>query len=180
MQTSITCAACAGAHRKHTCSLHLRHPAEVPVNAAAPLLLPVKKRLSSTAPATDRDEKVASGCAACAGGHRKHTCGKAALPPPVKVRSESYCAACHGGHRKHTCKRKLAPGGDGGSGSTSGASGSGAGGDKASGKRRAGAESASSDGAAGKAASEAGCKACMGWHRGHTCGKSLRGSTDAD
>jgi hypothetical protein len=98
-----------------------------------------------------------------------------------QVRSESYCVACHGGHRKHTCKRRLALGGDGGSGSgsTSGASGSGAGGDKASGKRCAGAESASSDGA-GKAASETGCKACMGWHRGHTCGKTLRTAKDAD
>ena len=82
---SIPCAACAGAHRKHTCSIHLRQPTEAPVNAVAPLLLPVKKRLSSTAPAVDRDDKVASGCAACAGGHRKHTCGKAALPPPTKV-----------------------------------------------------------------------------------------------
>ena len=33
------------------------------------------------------DKKVASGCAACAGDHRKHTCGKAALPPPAPVAS---------------------------------------------------------------------------------------------
>ena len=89
------CAACAGAHRKHTCCIRLRQPAEpeAPANVVAPLLLPVKKRLSATAPAVDRStagegsgqeqERVASGCAACAGGHRKHTCGKALAPLKV-------------------------------------------------------------------------------------------------
>ena len=37
--------------------------------------------------AVEPDEKVASGCAACAGGHRKHTCGQAALPPPAPIAS---------------------------------------------------------------------------------------------
>ena len=178
---SGTCAACnTGAHRKHTCGLHPQ-PAEAPPVKATPYLLPVKKRLCSTAPTAEPAEVAASGCAACAGGHRKHTCGRSVLPPPAKVRSEDYCAACHGGHRKHTCARKLGLGDEGGGSSTTGASGSAASGsseDKASRKRRVGAElSASSDAEAGAAASETGCRACMGWHRGHTCGKSLRGST---
>ena len=186
------CAACAGAHRKHTCCIRVRQPAEpeVPANVVAPLLLPVKKRLSATAPAADRStagegsgqeqERMASGCAACAGGHRKHTCGKV-LAPLTKARSESYCVACHGGHRKHTCKRRLTLGDECGSCTAGAAEEGGAGEDTALGKRRAGAESAASDcGGAGRAASETGCRACMGWHRAHTCGKSLRTAKDTD
>ena len=154
-------------------------PASLLVGLAvkAPVVLLIASHEGMAEPA----EVAASGCAACAGGHRKHTCGRSVLPPPAKVRSEDYCAACHGGHRKHTCARKLGLGDEGGGSSTTGASGSAASGsseDKASRKRRVGAElSASSDAEAGAAASETGCRACMGWHRGHTCGKSLRGST---
>ena len=186
------CAACAGAHRKHTCCIRVRQPAEPegPANVVAPLLLPVKKRLSATAPAADRStagegsgqeqERLASGCAACAGGHRKHTCGKV-LAPLTKARSESYCVACHGGHRKHTCKRRLTLGDECGSCTAGTGEEGGAGEDTALGKRRAGAESAASDcGGAGRAASEPGCRACMGWHRAHTCGKSLRTAKDTD
>jgi len=44
--------------------------------------LPVKKRLSSKAPAVDRYGE-ASGCAGCApGSHKRHTCGRGALPAP--------------------------------------------------------------------------------------------------
>ena len=55
--------------------------------------------------ALDRDEKVASGCAACAsGGHRKHTCGKQLRSDGEKV--ASGCAACAGRHRTHTCGKE--------------------------------------------------------------------------
>ena len=147
---SSTCPACKGSHRKHTCDRQtsVGRPMEASAPSAALMLLPVKKRLSLTCTAAavapddeappPAETEVATSCAACGGGHRKHTCGKIIAVQQKIVRPPDYCAACNGGHRKHTCQRRLSGGGGGGvSGSAAAsASGSASSADKAQSKRR--------------------------------------------
>ena len=55
----------------------------------------------------------AAACAACAGFHRAHTCGKVPLKGKVllkqkpAVKASSGCAACRGSHRAHTVRHSV-------------------------------------------------------------------------
>ena len=70
--------------KRKSCLLHTKS-AEQPAPRA-----PVARNNRPKPVATvEPDEKVASGCAACAGVHRKHTCGKAVLPSPPTVASKA-------------------------------------------------------------------------------------------
>jgi hypothetical protein len=49
----------------------------------------------------------AAACAACAGFHRAHTCGKVPLKQKPAVKASSGCAACRGSHRAHTVRHSV-------------------------------------------------------------------------
>lgn len=54
---------------------------------------------------------VTLNCAACAGRHRPHTCGKALRGAdsrePGATAASGVCAGCAGRHRPHTCAKRL-------------------------------------------------------------------------
>ena len=145
-----------------------------------------------------------SACAACAGSHRKHTCGvvrskqQTKAPPtvplmqlPVKKRlcaeandeRSKPCAACAGGHRKHTCGKVILQTPQRNPDYCAACHG---GHRKHTCRqfvdRREASDASNEDTVQHKRQraerdlgdGERSCRACLGWHRAHTCSKVPR------